>query len=62
MDWTEAFWAAVAILLILEGFLPFASPTRWRSMMSQIAQLQDGQIRFFGLLAILAGLVILLLL
>lgn len=61
MDWSQAFWSAVAVLLILEGLLPFLSPSNWRKAMAQIAQLRDGQIRFFGLLAIVAGIVILLL-
>ncbi len=61
MDWSQAFWIALALVLILEGLLPFISPANWRKAMAQIAQLRDGQIRFFALLAILAGLVILLL-
>lgn len=52
----------MALLLMLEGLLPFFSPASWRRAMMQIAQLRDGQIRFFGLIAIAAGLVILLLL
>ncbi len=62
MDWSQAFWSALALVLILEGLLPFISPSNWRETMARIAQLRDGQIRFFGLLAIVAGLVILLLL
>ena len=62
MDWSQAFWSALALVLILEGLLPFISPSNWREAMARIAQLRDGQIRFFGLLAIVAGLVILLLL
>ncbi len=60
MEWGQAFWTATALVLILEGLLPFFSPASWRKAMAQIAQLRDGQIRFFGLLAILAGLAILL--
>ncbi|QNN56186.1 DUF2065 domain-containing protein [Diaphorobacter ruginosibacter] len=62
MDWSQALWTALALLLMLEGLLPFFSPASWRRAMMQIAQLRDGQIRFFGLIAIAAGLVILLLL
>ncbi|WP_353233464.1 DUF2065 domain-containing protein [Diaphorobacter ruginosibacter] len=61
MDWLQALWPALALLLVLEGLLPFFSPATWRKAMMQIAQLRDGQIRFFGLLAIVAGLVIFLL-
>lgn len=46
----------MALVLVIEGLFPFVSPGGWRRMFSQILQLSDGQIRFFGLLSILAGL------
>ena len=46
----------MALVLVIEGLFPFVSPGGWRRMFSQILQLNDGQIRFFGLLSILAGL------
>lgn len=54
---SDAFWLAMALVLVIEGLFPFVSPGGWRRMFSQILQLSDGQIRFFGLLSILAGLV-----
>jgi uncharacterized protein YjeT (DUF2065 family) len=48
---------ALALVLVLEGLFPFASPQGWRKLFSQLLQLQDGQIRFFGLCSILCGLV-----
>lgn len=56
---SESLWAALALVLVIEGLLPFLSPQAWRRAVGQIAQLQDGQIRFFALLAILAGLAML---
>lgn len=53
---SDAFWLAMALVLVVEGLFPFLSPGGWRRMFSQILQLSDGQIRFFGLLSILAGL------
>ncbi|MFN4362100.1 MAG: DUF2065 domain-containing protein [Hylemonella sp.] len=53
---SDAFWLAMALVLVIEGLFPFLSPGGWRRMFSQILQLNDGQIRFFGLLSILAGL------
>lgn len=53
---SDAFWLAMALVLVIEGLFPFISPGGWRRMFSQILQLNDGQIRFFGLLSILAGL------
>ena len=51
---------AVALMLVLEGLLPFLSPTRWRSMFERATRMSDGQIRFFGLSSMLVGVVLLL--
>ncbi len=52
----DAFWLAMALVLVIEGLFPFVSPGGWRRMFNQILGLSDGQIRFFGLCSILAGL------
>ena len=56
---SDTFLQAFALVLVIEGLLPFVSPAGWRRMFQQILQLQDGQLRFFGLCSILAGLAIL---
>jgi len=50
---------AFALMLVIEGALPFLAPSVWREAFRRIMQLSDGQIRFFGLTAMLAGLVLL---
>lgn len=55
-------WAALGLLLILEGLVPFLSPNSWRHMFTQLLQLRDGQIRFCALLSIVCGLALLALL
>jgi hypothetical protein len=50
-------WQALALMLVIEGLLPFFSPRGWRGMFEKILKLTDGQIRFFGLGSIVAGLV-----
>jgi len=50
---------AFALMLVIEGALPFLAPSLWREAFRRIMQLSDGQIRFFGLTAMLAGLVLL---
>ena len=55
-------WQALALVLVIEGLLPFLSPSGWRRMFQQLLQLQDGQLRFFGLCSILGGLLVLWLL
>ena len=57
----DSLLTALGIVLIIEGLLPFASPGAWRKGFMQIAQLADGQIRFIGLGAVAAGLLLLLL-
>ena len=54
----DTFWLALALVLVIEGLLPFLSPAGWRRMFQQILQLQDGQVRFFGLCSIVTGLVL----
>ena len=50
---------ALGLLFVLEGLLPLLAPRQWRQMFLQIAQLSDGQIRFFGLVAMLFGILLL---
>ncbi len=55
----EVWWLALGLVLVFEGLMPMLAPTRWRRLFEQLLQLQDGQIRFFGLFMVLAGLVVL---
>jgi uncharacterized protein YjeT (DUF2065 family) len=54
------FLLAFALMLIIEGALPFLAPRLWRDTFRRITQMSDGQIRFFGLTSMLIGLVLLL--
>lgn len=58
MYWTEIL-TAVALLLIIEGMLPFVGPDKYKQLVAQIAQLSDNYLRAFGLGAMLAGLLLL---
>lgn len=51
---------AFALMLVIEGLLPFFSPSTWRSLFQRATQLSDGQIRFVGLSSMLAGVLMLL--
>jgi uncharacterized protein len=51
---------AFALMLVIEGVLPFVLPAVWRETLRRITQFSDGQIRFFGLTSMLAGLLLLL--
>jgi len=52
---------AFALMLVIEGLFPFLAPSAWRETFRRLMQLTDGQIRFFGLTSMLAGLILLLL-
>ena len=54
----ETLWVALALVLVIEGLLPFLSPRSWRRMFEQILKLSDGQIRFYGLGSIAVGLIL----
>lgn len=51
--------AALALVLILEGLLPFMSPARWRRMLEMVRALNDGQLRSMGLFLITGGTLLL---
>ncbi len=50
----------MALLLVLEGLLPFLAPAVWRDAFRRLILLNDGQLRFVGLAAVAAGLILLL--
>jgi uncharacterized protein YjeT (DUF2065 family) len=54
------FLMALALMLILEGVLPFIAPNLWRDTFRKITQMTDGQIRFVGLSSMIVGLLLLL--
>lgn len=48
--------AAVGLVLVLEGVLPFLTPRLWRDTFRKVLELSDGQLRFMGLISMLLGL------
>lgn len=50
---------AFALMLVFEGILPFVAPAAWRETFARLSRLADGQIRFFGLMSMGLGLIIL---
>ncbi|MEO8804906.1 MAG: DUF2065 domain-containing protein [Burkholderiaceae bacterium] len=56
---TELLFGAFALMLVIEGFLPFLSPPMWRGVFERAMKMSDGQIRFIGLSSMLAGLAML---
>ncbi len=56
----EAFLAACALVLVLEGLLPLIAPRVWRDAFTRLTQLSDGQLRFIGLVSIGIGVITLM--
>jgi len=56
---SDAFWTALAFVLILEGLMPLLARSTWRRVFTQMLQLRDGQIRFCGLVSLLVGALVL---
>jgi uncharacterized protein YjeT (DUF2065 family) len=58
LAWSDLL-AAVALLLVLEGLLPFISPGSTRRVFQQLSQMMDRELRVAGVIAMAAGLVLL---
>ena len=56
----ETFLMAFALMLILEGILPFISPRTWRETFKKMTEIHDSQLRFIGLTSMLIGLALFL--
>ena len=59
MDFWQVLPVAIALVLIIEGLIPFLSPGRWRNMLAMVGEMDDRVIRNIGLGSMLLGLVIL---
>ncbi len=55
----DLLWAAIALVLVFEGLVPLVAPARWRRTVTQLTQMRDGQLRFFGLVCVIFGLILL---
>lgn len=51
---------ALALMLVIEGLLPFLAPRLWRETFRRITEMSDGQVRFIGLTSMIVGLLLLL--
>jgi len=56
----DSFLAACALVLVLEGILPFLAPKIWRDAFRRLTELSDGQLRFIGLISMAVGVVLLM--
>jgi hypothetical protein len=56
---TDILLTAFALMLVIEGILPFLLPTVWRETFRRLTEMSEGQIRFIGLTSMVAGLLLL---
>ena len=56
MNWADL-WAALALVLVLEGLIPFFSPRGYKNMVHQMATMPEATLRYLGLGLMAAGLV-----
>ena len=56
---TETLFAGFALMLVIEGILPFVAPNLWRDTFRSLTEMKDGQIRFAGLVSMAVGLALL---
>ncbi len=56
MNWADL-WAALALVMILEGLMPFFSPRGYRSLVQQMATLPESTLRSSGLILMVIGVI-----
>jgi hypothetical protein len=56
----QTFLLAFALMLVIEGLMPFVAPRVWRETFRRVTELADGQVRFLGLGSIVVGLILML--
>ncbi len=56
---TDSLLTAFALMLVIEGLMPFLIPGAWRDTFRRLIEMNDGQLRFIGLSSMLAGLLLL---
>ncbi len=51
--------AAIALVLVIEGIMPFINPRALRRALLMIAQMNDNTLRFTGLSSMILGILLL---
>lgn len=60
LDWTD-FFAALAIVCIIEGIMPFINPQGLKRLLTKLAAMEERELRLGGLISMAVGLAILFL-
>ncbi len=55
----HSLWIATALMLVIEGLMPFLSPSTFRKALIQMASMNDQKLRTIGLFSMVLGVVLL---
>ena len=58
MMW-EDFGAAIALVLVIEGIMPFLNPSGWRKTLRTVSEIDNDTLRAIGLSSMVFGLILL---
>jgi uncharacterized protein YjeT (DUF2065 family) len=54
----EALLIGFALMLVLEGIVPFLYPAKWRNLVATLSQISDKHLRTMGMMSMLLGIAI----
>ncbi|RKZ50791.1 MAG: DUF2065 domain-containing protein [Candidatus Parabeggiatoa sp. nov. 3] len=55
----EELWIAIALILVIEGIMPFINPKGWRKTLRTVSEMDDNTLRTIGLSSMLFGVILL---
>ena len=58
MNWGDLL-AALALVMVIEGIVPFVSPHALRRMLEMVARIDDRSLRMGGLFSMICGVIML---
>jgi hypothetical protein len=59
VDLLSSLWVATALMLVIEGIIPFINPTLFRQALLQMINMTDQQLRMIGLFSMILGVILL---
>ncbi|HIE02084.1 MAG TPA: DUF2065 domain-containing protein [Thiotrichaceae bacterium] len=55
----EELWIAIALILVIEGIMPFLNPKGWRKTLRTVSEMDDNTLRTIGLSSMTFGVILL---
>lgn len=55
----EQFGIALALVLVIEGVIPFLNPERFRETLRMVSEMEDKTIRVIGFTSMMCGVILL---